>query len=125
VHNSTGGGKDFIVHPNGTAVHKSQKEMVQSIEGAGATKIGPTAKGDGVIYQMDTPGGKMDVRVMDGTPGGGPHSGTRTVTTRSGTQDAAGRGGEYVQANGDRFPNGTSKADRKAGGHTHEQVNDR
>jgi len=118
-----GGG--FIVHPSGTAVHKSQAEMVDSITGAGATKVGPTAKGDGTIYNMDTPGGPMEVRVMDGTPGGGPNSGPRTVTTRDGTQNAAGMGGERVQANGDAFPSGTSKADRQAGGHTHEQVNDR
>ena len=99
--------------------------MVDSITDAGATKVGPTAAGDGTIYKIDTPGGPMEVRVMDGTPGGGPHSGPRTVTTRDGTQNAAGMGGERVQANGDRFPNGASKADRQAGGHTHEQVNDR
>ena len=128
VHNKGGdssGGGGFIVHPNGTAVHRSQAEMVESITRAGATRVGPTSRGDGTIYKLDTPAGPMEVRVMDGTTGGGPHSGPRTVTTRDGTQNAAGMGGERVQANGDPFPNGTSRADRQAGGHTHGQVNDR
>jgi hypothetical protein len=49
---------------------------------------------------------------MNGKPDGGAYGGPRIVTTRS-------NNGDYVRPNGDNMPNGTPKAIRKEGGHTH------
>ena len=113
---ASGGGAKFIVGPNGTAVHRSQAEMVESIQGAGARRVGPTTNTteSGTIYQMDTPGGPMEVRVMEGRAGGGPFQDRRTVVTRPGTK-------EYVNPNGTRIEGAVPKAERKRIGHIHGQ----
>lgn len=60
---------------------------------------------------------------MDGTPGGGPNQGPRTITTRAGT---TGQGtGEYVHPDGSRIEGAVPKSERAEIGHTHGQVNDR
>jgi hypothetical protein len=127
VHNACGstGGSGFIVHPNCTAVHRSQAEMVDSITGAGATKIGNASRTTegGQILRMDTPNAPMDVRVMDGQPGGGVNQGPRTVTTRAGTNQGVHPDGSQVKAPGRR--GGAAKAEIQEAMHTHGQVNDR
>jgi hypothetical protein len=106
----------FIGTPSGVSVHASQKEMVDSILKNGATPLGPTTNTTeaGQMFLMQTPGGPMQIRVMEGRPNGGPLQGPRTVITRPGTL-------EYVQPNGNRIEGAVPKADRKAIGHIHGQ----
>jgi len=69
----------------------------------------------GQIFHMDTPNGPMEIRVMEGRPGGGPYQGPRTVITRPGTS-------EYIQPNGAPITGAVPKAQRKAIGHIHGQT---
>ena len=110
---------DFIVTPNGSAVHTSQSKMKQSILDSGGKKIGDARGGDGEIFRMDTPHGPMDVRVMDGTSGSGSHSGARSVFTEAGKDKV------YVHPSGERIRGNVSKPERRQIGHIHNQVNDR
>ncbi len=107
----------FLVGKGGIAVHRSQAEMVKSIQSAGAKRIGPTTQTaeSGMIYEMDTAGGPMQVRVMDGRPNGGPLQGRRTIVTRPGTK-------EYVNPDGSRIEGAVPKAERREIGHIHEQT---
>jgi hypothetical protein len=119
----SGGG--FLVHRDGTAVHRSQAELVDSITGAGAERVGPARSSEGgEVFRMDTPHGPMEVRVMNGVPGGGPNQGPRTVTIREGTAGPSGTG-EYVHPSGARIEGATPRAERARIGHTHGQENDR
>ena len=85
----------FIGTESGTAVHRSQAELVESITEAGATRVGPTTATTeaGEIFYLQTAGGPMEIRVMQGRPGGGPLQGPRTINTRPGTT-------EYVNPDG-------------------------
>jgi hypothetical protein len=115
--NAPKGGDGFLVGPGGTAVHRSQSEMIESITSAGAVRRGPsTATSEaGEIFDMSTPNGPMEIRVMSGRAGGGAYQGRRTVVTRPGTK-------EYVNPNGSRIEGAVPKSERKAIGHTHGQT---
>ncbi|GFP78427.1 RHS repeat-associated core domain-containing protein [Clostridium fungisolvens] len=111
------GGVDFIATSNGTAVHASQTDMINSITNAGATRIGPTSQTSeiGEIFQMNTKHGPMEIRVMPGQPGTtSAFKGPRTINTIPGT-------GTYVYPNGERIIGAVSKSDRKLIGHIHGQ----
>lgn len=107
----------FIGTESGVAVPRSQAELVKGITEAGATRVGPTTATTevGEIFHMQTPGGPMEVRVMQGQAGGGPLQGPRTITTRPGTK-------EYVHPSGARIEGAVPKAERKRIGHIHGQT---
>ena len=56
----------------------------------------------------------MDVRIMEGRAGGSVNQGPRTITTRSGTNDA-------VPASGAKAPSNATKTERRQMSHTHGQ----
>jgi hypothetical protein len=66
----------------------------------------------GMIYTIPTNLNSqktLQIRIMNGQPNGGQYKGPRVITT-------TGNNSDYVQPSGAPFPNGTPKADRKAGG---------
>lgn len=71
------GGVDFIGTESGTSIHIRQSELKNSLTNAGARRIGPSTNTTetGEIFHMDTQYGPMEIRVMDGRPGGGPFQG--------------------------------------------------
>ena len=93
--------------------------MKQSILDSGGSKIGDARGGDGEIFRMNTSNGPMDVRIMDGTSGSGPHSGARSIFTEAGKDKV------YVHPNGERIRGAVPKPERRQIGHVHNQVNDR
>lgn len=97
-------------------MHAKQSLLRNSIQSVGAVKKGVTTKtGEkGEIWEMNTPSGPMDVRIMEGVPGAGRNYGPRTITTRSNTND-------YVYPHGERITGAIPKSDRRAIGHIHEQ----
>jgi len=107
---------DFIVTESGTAVHASQAKMIDSIKEAGAVKVGSTNKTSeiGEIFNLNTPNGPMEIRVMQGRPNGGPYQGPRTINTRRGA------GKTYVYPDGSEIKRLT-KNERKRIGHIHGQ----
>jgi RHS repeat-associated protein len=112
-----GDGAGFLAGADGTAVHRSQAEMIESIESVGAQRVGPTTNTTeaGTIYRMDTPGGPMEVRVMEGRAGGTTLQDARTVVTRPGTK-------EYVNPNGSRIRGAVPLGTRRQTGHIHGQT---
>ena len=98
---------DFVVTASGTAVPVSQSRMREGFDAAGFSSgvAGKTAEA-GKIHTVPTKNGAVDVRTMEG----GSHHERRAVFTRQGTNDP-------VRMDGAQFPNGTPRADRRAGSH--------
>ena len=49
-------------------VYQSQRQLIHSIESAGAEFVGNTRNGDGQIYHMNTPYGPVEIRIMQQKP---------------------------------------------------------
>ena len=105
---------DFIATSSGVAVHKSQKEMINSIENVGAIYVGP-ARSPGTIHLLETPEGTMVIRAMKGEKGNTGYNGIRTVIT---TESPS----KYIYPNGKDIKGAVSKSDRRAIGHIHGQT---
>ena len=98
---------DFVVTSSGTAVPVSQSRMREGFEAAGfPSRAADKTAESGVIHTVPTRNGTVDVRTMEGSA---DHP-RRAVFTREGTNDP-------VRMDGRQFPNGTSRADRRAGSH--------
>lgn len=94
---------DFVVTRDGTAVRPTTSGNRADLDAAGYPSRPATRTGEsGTIHTVNG----TDVRIMDG----GPNHGPRIVTSRGGTNDP-------VKPNGQQFPNGTPKAERKSGSH--------
>jgi RHS repeat-associated protein len=101
------GGPDFVVTPSGTAVPVSQTRMREGLDAAGfPSRPADRTSEAGIIHEVPGPSGPIDVRTMEGGSGGD----RRAVFSRAGTNDP-------VQMDGGNFPNGTPRADRRAGSH--------
>jgi hypothetical protein len=102
-----GGPADFVVGSEGTAVPTSQARMRAGFDRAGIPSRPATGSAEaGRIHTVDTPHGPVEVRTMEG----GAHHPRRVVTSRPGTNDP-------VRVTGERYPNGTPRAVRRAGAH--------
>ena len=98
---------DFVVTSSGTAVPVSQSRMREGFDAAGfSSRAADETAEAGVIHSVPTRNGAIDVRTMEG----GGHHGRRAVFTREGTNDP-------IRMDGRQFPNGTPRADRRAGSH--------
>jgi RHS repeat-associated protein len=98
---------DFVVTASGTAIPVSQSRMREGFEAAGFTRRAADKTAEpGVIHVVPTRNGSIDVRTMEGSS----HHPRRAVFTREGTNDP-------VRMDGSKFPNGTPRADRRAGSH--------
>jgi RHS repeat-associated protein len=100
-------GVDFVVTPSGTAVPVSQSSMREGFDAAGfPSRPADKTSEAGMIHEVPGPNGPIDVRTMEGGSGGD----RRAVFSRPGTNDP-------VRMDGSNFPNGTPRADRRAGSH--------
>lgn len=98
---------DFVVTSDGTAIPASQTRMREGFDNAGfnSRPADRTAE-KGVIHEVPTKHGTIDVRTMEGSV----HHPRRAITTRSGTNDP-------VKLSGEKFPNGTPRTERRTGSH--------
>jgi RHS repeat-associated protein len=104
---SLGPKPDFVVTASGTAIPVSQSRMQEGFSAAGfPSKVADKTSERGMIHSVPTRDGVIDVRTMEGSS----HHDRRAVFTRQGTNDP-------VRMDGSQFPNGTPKADRRAGSH--------
>jgi hypothetical protein len=98
---------DFVVTSEGTALPVSQSRMREGFDKAGfGSRPSQKTAEPGVIHEVPTKHGTIDVRTMEGSP----HHPRRAVTTRGGTNDP-------VKLSGEKFPSGTPRNERRAGSH--------
>lgn len=87
---------DFVVSTDGTAIPVSQSQMREGFDAAGFPSRPATKTSEsGVIHEVPTPHGAVDVRTMDG----GSHHDRRAVTSRPGTDDRVRLSGERIRGN--------------------------
>ena len=114
--------KSILIGKDGDVpVYQSQKQLIDSIIGAGAKYVGNTRNGDGKIYHMNTPNGPVEIRIMQQKPGQtNPYLDNRTIIVEQGS---VGKGtGVYTYGNGAKITGSVSKEKRKEIGHTHGQT---
>lgn len=83
--------------------------------------MGPTRKGDGQIYHMNTSYESIEIRIMQQRLGQtNSYLDNRTITV---IQGSVGQGtGEYTYGNGKKVTGTPSRDARKKIGHTHGQI---
>jgi RHS repeat-associated protein len=98
---------DFVVAPDGTAIPVSQSRMRAGFDEAGfPSRTADQTAEAGVIHEVPTRYGPVDVRTMEGSA----HHPRRAVTSRPGTSDP-------VKLTGERFTRNESRAERRAASH--------